>query len=411
MTACSIQPWIMIGIALAFILFVASTTPASYRQIAETYVKQWGVDAATVAQVRARRGGRLNAILTYVVMGPFLVFAIGVAAFGLSESLTGAPACAAPFSFFPTMAAILTVMVYYFPFLFAGMALVTFLTPATVAYRRGLKGLRREDLPVHPTIADFEAAVPTPDPAALLRTRLISLAVCVAGVAVLVWLTTSQASDVISDFVIPHRATPVQAAAIHNGLSHVLPWLQIGLFVISVPYGGYIWWALLTGERRAYRRLGAKWSMPPADIRRLVKSRRGIGYRVLRMIWFGTMFLVFAGAICVMATPPKQTAEIVTIGMLLASSFAFSTGLLVACYAQGSAYARALLHALQTQDPTSNVSASTIVTGIDHKAIADQARTTRIAGLVIIFLAMIFTFGVLRTPGTVDHLAHILPWR
>jgi len=62
----------MAGLALAIVAFIALTVRASFRQVTDRYVKQWGVDAATVAAIRARRGGRLNGWLTWIAVRPSL---------------------------------------------------------------------------------------------------------------------------------------------------------------------------------------------------------------------------------------------------------------------------------------------------------------------------------------------------
>ena len=411
MNACSIQPWIMASVALAIVLLMLWVVRVSHREVIGKYAKQWGVDMATAAAVRARREPRFNGILSWLAVSPVFVIAIGVLTFAIGDMVPAFRACIAPSSTWSRLAIELTVLVYCFPFSIAAVALIIFLTPPRlIAYRRALAQLKRQDLPGHPTLADFEAALPPLVPLSA-RTRLVSLAVCAAGVAVLVWLTINHASDVIFDFIIPHRANPIRAVAIRDGLSHIFLWLQIGLCVVSVSYGLYICWLLLTGEGRVYRKLGVKWSLPPNEIRRLVNARRGTGYRVLRMIWFGTMFLCIVGAVGIMALPPKQTAGIEAVVMLLGSGFVFFTGLLVTCCAQSSAYARALSSALQTQSPTADISAFTVAAGIDRAAIADQAKASHIVGPVIIFLAGVIMFSVVRTLGSIDHLAHILPWR
>ena len=411
MNACAIKPWIMIGVALVMVLLMLWGVRASHREVISKYAKQWGVDTAMAAVVRSRRESRLSGILTWLAVSPVFVIVIGVFADTIGQMVPVSGACTTPSSGWSVSVMELTAIVYCLPFTVSGVALIIFLTPPRlIAYRRGLMRLRREDLPDHPTLNDFEAALPPLAPASS-RIRLVSLAICAAGVAVLVWLTVNHASEVIADFIIPHRATPVQAAAIHTGLSHALPLFQIGLLVVSVPYFVYIWWALLTGERRAYRKLGAKWTLSPPEIRRMINSRRGTGYRVLRTIWLGTMFLLMAGAIGLAATPPALVPEIVTILMLLAAGFVLSTGLLVTCYARGSAYVRVLSSALQAQCPTSEISAATIAAGIDRKTIADHAWTIRVVGLFIVLLAMAVAFGGLRTPGAITHLAHLLPWR
>ena len=411
MTACAIQPWVMAGVALVMVLLMLWGARTSHRDVIGKYAKQWGVDTAMAAAVRSRRESRLSGILTWLAVSPVFIVVIGVLADTIGQMVPGSRACTTPSSGWSVSVMELTAIVYCLPFTISSVALIIFLTPPRlIAYRRGLMRLRREDLPDHPTLDDFEAALPPLAPASP-RIRLVSLAVCAAGVAVMVWLTVNNASDLIADFIIPHRASPIKAAAIHNGLSHALPLFQIGLLVVSAPYFVYIWWTRLTGHARVYRKLGAKWSLPPAEIRRLMNSRRGIGYRVLRIIWLGTLFLCVLGVPGLMATWPKPAAGIVTIAMLLVSGFVFSTGLFTMCCAQGSAYVRVLSSALQAQSPTSEISASTIAAGIDRKALADQAWASRIVGLVIILLAMAVAFGVLRTPGTISFLAHLLPLR
>ena len=144
------------------------------------------------------------------------------------------------------MAAELTLLVYAFPLMIAGMALPVVLTPQAVAYRAGLMRVRREDLPDHPVATDFETAVPPIAPGAALQTRLIWLSIAALGLAAFAWLTLNHANEIIDDLLNAHDLKSPRMLAFVRGLA----WAP--LFLMSVA-AILLVWSLAQAWRRRRR--------------------------------------------------------------------------------------------------------------------------------------------------------------
>ena len=408
MDACSIRPWVIGGGALAIVLFLLWGVRSSHRDVIGKYAKQWGVDAATAAAVRARRESRLSGLLIWLAFSPVFVMGIGVLAYAIGEMVPAFRTCTTPFSFLSTSAAILTGLVYCLPLTIAAVALVIFLTPPRlIAYRRALFRLRREDLPELPTLADFEAALPPLAPESP-RTRLVSLAVCAAGIAVMVWLTVNHAPEVISDFITGHDRASPRMVSFNHGLTTTFRWFPYIVLPIALAQMLVVGWTILFGNSRALRKLAAKWSLSSAEMRQLFKPRYRILYQAVSGLAPLGLLVMMVSAVIMLMGPPAWRMSIcpwLPIGVLAALA-----GLIIqmVCFAHGLSHSRAVANALQERNPAEGVSAADVAAGIDMKSVAKSARSLRLMGLLLVVVLGLLAVDLARTPGMPILLSHIL---
>ena len=407
MDACSIRPWVIGGVALAIVLLLLWVMRSSHRDVIGKYAKQWGVDAATAAAVRARRESRLNGLLIWLAFSPAFVMIIGVLAFSVGDMVPAFRACTTPFPFFPTSAAILTGFVYCLPLTIAAVALVIFLTPPRlIAYRRALMRLSREDLPEHPTLADFEAALPPLAPESPW-TRLVSLAVCAAGIAVVVWLTVNHTPGVIFDFITGHDRASPRMVSFNHGLTTTFRWFPYIVLPIALAQMLFVGWTLMFGNSRALRKLAAKWSLSSAEMRRLFKPMEGGVYRSLSLASWAAVPVGIVGTLVFWLAPPAmRMLDIPMFGALLVSSVV-ALGLRLVFCARSSLYIRSLSHELQTLSPTAGASAATIVAGLDPKAMDRAVWQIRLLGVFMVAMILFSAWRVFQLPGFIAHLAQI----